>query len=98
MKTIGIVNNEKLLDLLTAMKSQPARAAIKFRQLGDTWCHDFLKVAEVSTHSVVFRNESNSQSISLPGLDRVVQFEIKSAFAGFKPKGVYEVEPIPMKR
>lgn len=87
-KMIAVI---ELRRLLFELKEHRPDICIRYRLIGKMWIENFLRVIRLTDNGVLFNDETSQNTIEIPNLSQIMQFELDRPFQTFQPYFHYDV-------
>ncbi len=81
----------ELKRLLVDLEEKQPGISIRYRLLGETWYHNFVKIVKANEHDLTVKDEIADKVLFIRDLRAIIQFELDSPFQTFEPHFHYDV-------
>jgi hypothetical protein len=82
---------QHLKQILIDIEENGTNVCVRFRQIGELWSENFVRVIRVTDDRVLVNDEVKNKLISFD-LNAIVQFEVDQGFKSVEPHNHYDVK------
>jgi hypothetical protein len=92
-KNKTLISDLELKRLLIELKDKRPDICFRYRQLGEMWKPNFMRIIDISDKGAVLNDETHNKLVFISDFSQVMQFELDAKFQQYQPHFHYEVLP-----